>query len=126
MNKELYQKWIKAKKAEEKAKNERVIIEEELEKTLPLMEGSSKTYSEDGYKITVKKSESYSFSKEWESVRESIPENMRPERIKYEVEKAGFDWLKSSTDPEEKKIYKLVSNHVTLKVGKTGWKIEKE
>ena len=124
--KELYSKWLKAKKAENKAKTERVEIEEELEKLMPSFDGQSKTFSEDGFKITVKKNETYSFDKKWDEVRGNYPENLRPERIKFDVDKAGLDYLQGSTDPEEQEIYKSLSNYISCKPGKTSFKVEKE
>jgi hypothetical protein len=126
MSKELYASWLKAKKAEEKARKQRVEIEQELEKLVPEFDGLSKTYSDEGFKITVKKSESYSFEKGWEDIRDSIPETLRPERVKYDVDRAGFDYLKESTNPAEKAAYKTISKYVVFKTGKTGFKIEKE
>ena len=126
MNKELCSNWLKAKKAEEKAKKARIEIEKELEALIPSFDGLSKTFKEEGFKIAVKKSENYSFEKDWERERESIPESLRPERIRFEVDKAGLEYLKDSTNPEEKEWYKTISKFVNYKPGKTGFKIEKE
>ena len=124
--KEIYANWLKAKKAEEKAKKARIEIEQEMELLIPSFDGQSKTYSDEGFKVTVKKSETYSFDKDWDRARENIPENMRPERIKYEVDKAGLEYLKDSPNAEEQGWYKTISNFVSFKTGKTSFKVEKE
>jgi len=54
---ELYADWIKAKKAENKARDKRTEIEAQIEATLPKFDEKSKTLHEDGFKITVKRSE---------------------------------------------------------------------
>lgn len=120
--KELYIAWLKAKKVEEKAKKQRYEIEEEIEKNIPQIEGQSKTFSEDGFKIFIKKNESYNFLKTWEEIREDIPENLRPEKIKFDVDKLGLEYLKK----HEPELYKNISDYIEYKIGKITIKIEKE
>lgn len=120
--KQLYADWIKAKKAEQKAKDKRVEIEALIESNLPGFEEKSKTLHENGFKITIKRSENLSFDKDWEKVRENVPEDLRPEKISYKPVEKGLEYLKEN-EPE---IYKKVSNCVSLKIGKTGFTIEKE
>jgi hypothetical protein len=119
---ELCAAWIKAKKAENKAKDKRVKIETEIEQYIPEFKTKSKTFREDGFKIEVKKNEKYSFNESWETIRKNIAEEFRPEKIKYEPVEKGLNYLKE----KEPKIYAQVSEHVTFKPGKTGFKIEKE
>ena len=120
--KELYTAWLKAKKTEEKAKDQRHDLEAQIEALMPQFEGLSKTFNEEGFKITLKKSESYKFLKEWDKARDSFPEELRPEKIKVEVDKKGLEYLKEN-DPE---TYKSISGYVEYKPGKTGISIEKE
>jgi len=123
---ELYKKWLKAKKAENKAKNERVEIEAEIEALIPSFEGQSKTFTEDGFKITVKKNETYSFDKNLDELRKNSPEHLRPVRIKCEVDCAGLDYMRNSPNIDEQEAFRSMSNYITCKPGKTSFKIEKE
>lgn len=121
--KELYTAWIKAKKAEEKAKKSRIEIESQIEPLLPAFDETSKTLHEDGFTLKIKKNETYSFDQEaWKSIRQSIPDELRPEKIKFEVDKTGFNYLKEN-NPQ---VYKQVSDVITFKVGKSTFSIEKE
>ncbi len=121
MTPELLKKWISAKKAEDKAKAKRLEIEAQIE--VPEFEGLSQTIKIDGFKVNFKKNESYSFDqKKWTEARESIPSDMRPEKIKYDVDKTGIEWLKENNPA----VYKTVSDCVSFRQGKTTFKIEKE
>ena len=120
--KELYAAWLKAKKAEEKSKEKRHDIEKQIEEQLPEIEGQSKTFNEEGFKITLKKSESYKFIKGWELARGNFPAELLPEKIKYDVDKKGLDYLKEN----EPDIYKKISELIEYKTGKTTFIIEKE
>lgn len=119
-NVELYGDWIKAKKAETKAKEKRKEIEDQILPILPTFKGMSKTLHIDGYKLEIKKTGTYKFKESWRQERENIPEHLRPE--KFEVATAGLTYLKEN----EKEIYKLVSDNITYTPGRTGYKIEKE
>jgi hypothetical protein len=121
-NKEIYAAWIKAKKAERKAKDKRIEIEKQIELTLPEFKEKSKILHENGFKITVKRNESYSFSNDWKTVRENIPTELRPEKITYKPIEKGLEYLKE----HEPEIYKTISDHVVYKPGKTGYTVEKE
>jgi hypothetical protein len=124
MTPELLKEWIKAKKAEDKAKQKRLDIEAQIE--VPEFEGQSTTIKVgdlvDQFKVNFKKNESYSFDQEkWVIARRNIPADLLPEKIKYDVDKTGIEWLKEN-NPE---VYKTVSDCVTFKIGKVSFKIEK-
>lgn len=119
----LYADWLKAKKAEEKARKNRIDIEKQIEEILPQFEEQSKTLHEEGFKIVLKKSESWSFDQiRWENTRLKISPELRPEKIKYDVDKKGLEFLKEKY-PD---IYRQVSDCVSYKTGKTSFTIERE
>lgn len=119
--KELYQKLLAAKKAENKAKEKRLQIEAQFE--IPEFEGGSKLLRDQGYKIKYDKNETYSFDQErWIETRKEMPNDLRPEKIKFEVDKAGLEFLKK----EHPLLYKKVSDTITMKTGKVSIKVEKE
>jgi len=122
--KEILKKWLKLKKAEEKAKKERVLLEEEIEKIYGDFEGKSKTFKEEdiNLKINIKKNVSYKLDqKKWIEVRNQISDDLRPEKISFSLDLKGFEYLREN----EKEIYKKVSNCVTIDKRKTSIKIEK-
>jgi ribonucleotide reductase beta subunit family protein with ferritin-like domain len=78
--------------------------------------------SEEGFDVTIKKSESYSLDQDaYKNIRLDIPEEIRPEKIKLELDKKGYEWLKENNQD----IYKKVSDCVTFKIGKSTINIEK-
>ncbi len=120
---ELYQAWVKAKKAETNAKDKRIEIEKQIEMILPAFDEKSKTWHDEGFTLNIKKSETWSFEQElWKKTRENIAPELRCEKIKYDVDTKGLEFLKTN-NPD---IYKQVSNCVNFKTGKTSFVIEKE
>jgi len=123
--KKLYTDWLKLKKAEEKAKNNRVAIEKELAGLFIIDDGSaSKTFTDEdaGFKINIKKNIRYALDQEkWKSVRLDIPENLRPEKIAFSLDVKGFDYLAKN----DSAVYQKVSDCVTISENKSTFKIEK-
>ena len=120
----IFKEWQKHKKAEDAAKKKRIEVEQQIESVYGNFEGDSKTFKEDdiGFKINLKKNVSIKLDQEqYISIRSGIPENLRPEKIKFDLDKTGFAYLKEN-NPE---IYKMVSNCVEEKPGKTTIKVEK-
>jgi hypothetical protein len=122
---DLCKKWLKAKKAETKAKDDRVAIEDEIIEVYGIdFEGQSKTFKEDDldFSVNIKKNVSHQFDQDaWASVRADIPVDLRPEKIKFEVDVKGFEYLKENNS----EIYLKVSDCVTIKDNKTTVKVEK-
>jgi len=126
--KALLKDWTKFKKAENKAKANRQEVEVKLEKIYGTsFEEQSKTFKEKdlGFSINIKKNTKIALDQEmWKTVRLEIPvepENLRPEKIKFELNVKGFNWLKENK-PE---IYKKVSGCVEIKDNKPTFKVEK-
>lgn len=113
---------LKVSKAEDKAKTRRVEIEAELEKLYGDFDGKSKTFNEEKYKVTIKKNFSQKLDQEkYVAIRPEIPEELRPEKIKFDLDSEGFDWLKENN----REIYLKVSDCVTEKQNKTTVSVEK-
>lgn len=96
------------KLAESKLKDERKKLESELIDFLGPFKGLSKVFEIDDQKLTVKKSEIYKFTKDYESIRSEIPENLRPERIEYKVVKKGLDYIKENNPEIAQKLSKCI------------------
>jgi hypothetical protein len=118
----LLKDWIKFKKAENTAKDARYKVETQIEELYGSFDGGSKTFKEDKFKVSIKKSLTMKLDQdEYKKVRKDIPEELRPEKIKFELDNEGFKYLKENK-PE---IYKLVSDCVTLTPGKSTITVEK-
>lgn len=122
--KTLLSDWCKFKKAENVAKKKRIEVEGKVEALYGSFEEKSKTFSEEelGFKTVISKSITSSLNQEmYKEVRLNIHEDLRPEKIKFEIDTVGMKWLKENK-PE---IYREVSDCITSKPGKTGVKVEK-
>lgn len=122
--KELLAAWLKAKKAEEKAKKSRNEIETEIAALYgTTFDGGSKTFKEDdGFKVTIKKNVVYSLDQDaWKTARLSLLDNERPEKIKFELDKTGYEWLRNNNPAQ----FKIVSDCVSMKENKPTISVEK-
>jgi len=124
----LFNDLIKAKKAEDLAKDKRIELEEEIAELYEdQIEGKSKTFNEsigkNKFSIIIKKNVTVTLDQEaYKKVRENLPENLRPEKIEYKIDSEGLTWLKENNA----EIYKKVSNCISEKPGKTSVKVEKK
>lgn len=122
----LFNELIKAKKAEDQAKDKRIKLEEKIEFLYGEFDGKSKTFNEEigknKFKVIIKKAVTVALDQEkYKNVRTNIPENLRPEKISYAIDNDGLIWLKENN----KEIYKKVSDCISEKDGKTSVKVEK-
>jgi len=127
---DLLKEWIKYKKAELKAKNERIKVESILVNLYGTnFPEKSKTFNEEeiGFSINIKKNIVYSFDQDaWMSIRTDIPESLRPEKIVFNLDVLGFEYLKASQNENEKEVYKKISDCVTMKENKPTITVEKK
>jgi hypothetical protein len=118
----LFAEHLKVSKKEDDAKKKRLEIEAEIEALFPFTDALSKTFKEEKYKVTIKKNPVMKLdNKLYIPIRESIPEELRPEKVKYDLDSKGFKWLKEN-NPE---IYKKVSDCVEAKDNKSTITVEK-
>jgi VIT1/CCC1 family predicted Fe2+/Mn2+ transporter len=120
----LMKEWIRFKKAEEKAKKNRIEVEKGLEEIYGSFKGNSKTFNEEnGFSVNIKKNVKYSLDQtKWKGIRTKIPENYRPEKISYSLDLAGFNWLKENNN----ELYLKVSDCVEQKNNKSTITVEKK
>jgi hypothetical protein len=120
---QLLKDWIKFKKAEDSAEKKRVEIEREIEALYGTFDGKSKTFSDEdlGFKTTIKKNETVKFTDSWETVRKSVPSDMRPEKVKFSVDSPGLLFLKEHHED----VYKTVSDCIIVTPGKTSITVTK-
>jgi len=124
MDKEsLLKEWLKLKKAENKAKQNRLKIEEQIQDQYKLNpDEKSKTFKEEKFSINIKKNVVYKLNeKQWILIRQEIPENFRPEKISFSLDLKGFEYLKENEDL----IYKKISDCVEFKENKSTITVEK-
>jgi len=122
--KKLLNDLYKHKKAENAAKKKRTDTEVEIEKLYGSFDEKSKTFLEEelGFKIKIKKNSTVKLDQAaYAQARVEIPEELRPEKIKFEVDSEGMKWLKKNN----LEIYQVVSNCITEKPGKTSVTVEK-
>jgi hypothetical protein len=119
---ELFKEWMKFKKAESAAENKRLEVEEQINLLYDFQE-TSKTFKEGEFNVNIKKNIKISLDQEkYADIRKKIPSDLRPEKVKFELDKAGFDYLKEN----EVEFYRLVSDCVSIKENKRTIKIEKK
>lgn len=119
----LAKRWTSAKARIDELKAEMLEIEADLLKEVESVEGSSKTNHLDGYKITVKRPINRTIDGEaWELVKDRIPADLRPVRVKVEADAKGCDWLRENR-PE---LWAIAAEAITEKLGKPGFTVEEE
>ena len=119
----LAKRWTTAKDMIKSLQDELLTIENELLPMLESVEGGSKTNHLDGYKITVRRPINRTIDGEaWELVKDRIPADLRPVRVKVEPDAKGCDWLRENR-PE---LWAIAAEAITEKPGKAGFTIEKE
>lgn len=118
---ELANQWLVAKAKEEAANKERIRIEDKI---LPFLEqkkeGAVTTELASGHKVTItnKLSRTMDFDA-FARVRDQIPENLRPIKVKEVLDDAGVKWLQNN-EPE---LYETIAPCLTVKPAKPGVRI---
>jgi len=122
--KKLHSEWLKCKNAESRAKAKRQEVEDQLSALYPDFDTSSKTFKDEelGFSTNIKKNPNWKLNQEgYKSIRDSIPADLRPEKIVFELDKKGYEYLKKNY-PD---IYKIVSEHVEFKYNRPTIAVEK-
>ena len=117
---DLIGRWKKLKEEEAATIAERWEVEKEIEKKLG--EG---IHHVDGNKVTIRLMQNYKVDAPmWESIKDTIPERLRPVRYleKVEADFKGVKWLEEN----EPGLWKIAAKAITVKPGKTQVKIEEE
>lgn len=119
----LAKRWMTGKARIKELQDELVEIEAEMLTMVESKEGGSKTSHLDGYKITVKRPINRTIDGDaWERVKEQIPVDLRPIKVKIEPDAKGCDWLRENR-PE---LWAIAAEAITESLGKPGFTIEEE
>ena len=117
---ELSQEWLEAKAEEDEAKARRIKIEESIIAQLGKRDEGAKTHGLGTYKVTITGVVNRTLDKEvWESIKDQIPEELRPVTYEPKLDAAGVKWLQVN-NPD---TYRLVAKALTIKPGKTNIKV---
>lgn len=110
----LCKEWMQAKADEAKANKRRVQLEEQIVTLVGKRDEGAQTVEKDGFKITTtgKVSRKFDWAK-WETIKDQIPELLRPIKTKLELDEAGVKYLLAN----EPAIYALLP--LTATPGKT-------
>lgn len=120
--------WLAAKADEDAAKARRLEIEGGMCKALPIPAEGSKTFGGpksdikiDGFKIEVEGVMNRKLDlKLYDPIADKIPENLRPIKVKREIDETGAKYL----EEHHPDIYRLLcANGLTVKPGKTAFKV---
>lgn len=119
----LLKRWTTGKEMVDKLKAELVSIENELLDLVEVNPTGSKTTRLEGYKVTVKCPINRTINGDkWEEVRDRIPPEMWPVKMKVEPDAKGCAWL-AENRPD---LWAVAAQAITEKPGKPGFTIEKE
>lgn len=112
--------WNTAKSAEEAANKVRIKIEAQLIEALGQKEEGAQTHNIGDFKIEIvgKVSRKLDFAA-WDLVKEQFPENLRPIKVKEELDEKGVKYLQQN-EPE---LYALLP--LEVKPAKTSVKVVK-
>ena len=113
--------WLDAKRAEAKANAERLKIEAQMCDALEVPDEGSKTHKIEGYKITVTQPVARKLDEDaWEKVKDRIPQDMWPVKIKVEADATGCKYLAGN----EPAMWRKIASAFEVKPGKVGFKVE--
>lgn len=109
--------WLRAKKEEADANKRRVAVEQQMLALIETRPEGAVTVEAGMFKVTAetKLSRSIDWDK-WDSIREQIPEALRPVKYKRELDATGCKYLENN----EPAIYALIAPCITVKPAKAG------
>lgn len=116
--------WRAAKRAEDAAKADRIAAETLLIDLLAFKktEGSQTFKTADGWKaVLTAKLDRKLDEEKWLEVENQFPVDMRPIKIKRELDTKGVNWLEKNAPT----LYSILSSCMTIKPAKVGVKIER-
>jgi hypothetical protein len=119
----LLKRWTTGKEMLDSLKKELQDIENELLDIVEYNANGSKTTRLEGYKVTVKCPINRTIDGDkWEEVKDSIPAEMWPIKIKVEPDAKGCTWL-AENRPD---LWGIAAQAITEKPGKPGFTVELE
>ena len=113
--------WIEAKKAETLANRQRLAIEEQIVEAMDVPAEGSKTHKLDNYKVTLTQPVARKLDeKTWAQVKDLIPSDMAPIKVKVDADATGCKWL-AQNEPD---LWAKIAPAFETKPGKVGVKVE--
>ncbi len=117
----LAKRWKTGKEMIGELQKELEEIEKEMLPELESVEGGSKSNKLEHYKITIKRPLYHSIDGEaWERVRDKIPTELWPIKLKTEADDKGCKWL-AENKPE---LWAIAAQAISVKPGKPNFTIE--
>ena len=115
--------WLDAKRAETKARDERLAIEAQLAEAFKVPQEGTKAHKTENYKITVGQPVYRKLDiLVWDKVRDLCPPYMQPIKVKIEADATGCKYLANN----EPKIWKAIAPAFTATPGKVSIKVEEK
>lgn len=112
---ELAGQWRAAKRAEERARDERVTIEQQIITFTGCKEEGSKTHEAGDFKITVTGKLNRKLDLPvWNDIESRIPEGLRPVTYKPSLDTKGLRYLENN----EPDIYRMIAGAIETKPAK--------
>lgn len=119
----LAKRWTTGKARIKELQDELVEIESAMLECVESTEGGSKTNHIEGYKITVKRPINRTIDGEaWEAVKDKIPADLWPIKMKVEPDAKGCDWLREN-HPD---LWAIAAEAIREKEGKAWFTVEEE
>jgi hypothetical protein len=115
--------WLKAKSAENTAKDARVAIEEQIIAITGNREDGQETHDDGDYKITIKGVLNRKLDVEkWNEIKNAIPTEFHPVEMKPSLVVKGVKWL----EEHEPGYYNVLAQALEVAPGKTQVKVERK
>ncbi len=115
--------WLDAKRAEDDARAARYAVEKHIAQAFDVPSEGAKTHVIDNYKVTVAQPVTRKIDlAAWERIKDRVPAEMAPTKIKIEADGAGCKWL-ANNEPE---IWARISSAFETKPGKIAVKVEEK
>lgn len=120
---ELAMKWHNYKMEVERLKGRMIELESEMLPLVESVEGGSKTTKAEGVKVVVKRPINRTIDGDkWETVKDRIPSDLWPIRMKVEPDAKGCEWLAA----ERPELWAIAAEAISEKLGKPGFTVEVE
>ena len=117
----LSRSWLEAKQMEASWREKRITTEDSILKITGSKQEGSETHKAGEFKVTVTGKMTRTLDADlWESIKDSIPENLRPVSYKPSLELKGLRYLQNN-EPE---IYAIAARAIEMKPAKTAISIK--
>lgn len=117
----LCQAWLDAKRAEEKARRDRLAVEAQMVEAFEVPTEGSKTTQLDNFKITMTQPVTRKLDeKAWANVKGKVSTDLHPIKVKVEADSTGCKWLIQN----EPQAWALIASAFETRPGKIGVKVE--